>query len=178
MFSPEDDPGENQFGSSSKNLPYSPDIHLKTAIRIYERQLLIGRINESESPAPPAIRFSADELKAYFYQHESTFSINSEDYYGYILTPKLSRRGLANSENSQLKENIEIAKQLTLVGDQILFKNLSDSGQKKRLRSSISQFSIPEELRPWYQYRNLWEEIRDDMKAQQIRKNYKFIKIS
>lgn len=178
MFSPEDDPGENQFGSSSKNLPYSPDIHLKTAIRIYERQLFIGRINESESPAPPAIRFSADELKSYFYQHDSTFSINSEDYYGYILTPKLSRKGFANSENSQLKENIEIAKQLTLVGDQILFKNLSDSGQKKRLRSSINQFSIPEELRSWYQYRNLWEEIRDDMKTQQIRKNYKFTKIS
>lgn len=100
------------------------------------------------------------------------------DFYGIILTPKLTHRGFAQSEKSQLQDNVEISKHLTLVGEQVLFNHLPSDASKRILLSSVSKFTVPEKLKPWYTYRNLWEEIRDDMKVQQIAKNYKFKEIN
>lgn len=116
--------------------------------------------------------------KNFFRQDAGSFSISSEDFYRALLTPKLTHRGLAQSEISQLQDNVEISKHLTLVGDQIIFKKFPSDESRKKLLTSISKFSVPKNLKPWHTYRNLWEEIRDDMKVQQIAKNYKFKEIS
>lgn len=178
MFSPEDEPGGISYAQSAKDLPYSPDIHMKTAVRVYERQLLIDRIRDSNSPAPPYVRFSVEELKRFFYDQPKSFSISTEDFYGRILSPKLTHKGLAQSEKSQLFDNVEIAKHLSVISDQILFKHFPEDESKRKLKSSVARFTVPESLRSWYTYRNLWEEIRDDMRFQQISKNYKFKEIS
>lgn len=85
-------------------------------------------------------------------------------------TPRLTHRAITLA---QLQDNIEISKQLSLVGEQIQFKHFPEDESKRKLRFSLSKlFTVPEKLKPWYTYRNLWEEIRDDMRSQQVTKNY------
>lgn len=38
----------------------------------------------------------------------------------------------------------------------------------------MSGFNVPNEIKTWYTYRNIWEEIRDDMRLEQMKKTYKF----
>lgn len=73
----EDDP------QSNARHPYCPDVHLKTAIQIHARRLLIDQVIDPDSVSNMVARVSAVNLKENWtvFIHSNSWSISSEWMY-------------------------------------------------------------------------------------------------
>ncbi|QPL15300.1 RNA-dependent RNA polymerase [Hemipteran arli-related virus OKIAV95] len=149
--------------------PFSPDLHLKTAIRKYDREMLIDRLVDEKSPSPLFIRQSAVTLNKNPIFRNKPIIIDSEKYYHILLNPILKRKDNMKKFTRKFKENSSVAQEICVVAARLLLEEVTNKDIVSTLQRNIRNLKLPESLTPWLIYRNFWEIIRDDMKNLQIK---------
>lgn len=162
-----------------KKPPYSPDLHLKTAIRNYERQMFIDGFCRKNIPIHFPVRKSISAYERFTNKPTGLLKIDSEYSYHKLLNPCLSKHGKGYQYTRGLAENLKLSKVLVKESIEILFETLSTMKDiKESLKRKYDQITLSENLREWIVYRNIWEAIRDIMKDSQISEDYKFREVA
>lgn len=162
-----------------KKPPYSPDLHLKTAIKSYEREMFIQGYGGEDKPIHFPVKKSIDAYKKYQKKPTGILDMMSEHSYRTLLNPCLSHNGKGYKYTRSLEDNLKIAKDLVLESVKILFVTLKSMKQTQdRIQKKISEIKLDNSLREWIVYRNVWEAIRDIMKDLQISEDYSFREVA
>ncbi|UHR49718.1 MAG: RNA-dependent RNA polymerase [Hangzhou lispivirus 1] len=174
----EDDNDFDQFYTRKKP-PYSPDLHLKTAIRIYERETFIKGFSKQDIPIHFPIRKSILAYCKFPNKPTGLLRQDSEHSYKLLMNPCLSQTGKGYKYTRGLEENLALAKVFVQESIDILFETLPTLNQiKDEMKRSYSKVKLNQELREWLVFRNIWEAIRDIMKDSQVKEEYTFREVA
>nr|WKV33857.1 MAG: RNA-dependent RNA polymerase [Riboviria sp.] len=156
--------------------PYSPDLHLKTAIKSYEREMFLSGISNEDKPIQFLVSKSVRAYNNSLIRISSgRIRIDSEFTYGHLLNPQLTRTGKGAKYLREHDSNLELSKSILISAIGSLFTHLQEfSSDKSNLIRKIQMIEPSPTIKQWFVYRNFWEAMRDNMKDRQVRDDYAF----
>lgn len=153
--------------------PYSPDLHLKTAIRPHMRNYLVNRIRKGpEYRVPLGVRLTYEHLMLTRLDLSGSLRVDSERLYGILLTPQTTPHYDTRPANAQVTSNYKLAKEFMSHAANYLIKDIADDEQAANLSSRIDSLILTDTIKNWLFYRDYWEVVRDCMKEKQISRNH------
>lgn len=168
-----------EFSYIKKKPPYSPDLHLKTAIRRYEREMFLQGFCKRNIPIHFPVKKSVVAYEKFQHKPTGILKIESEFSYKTLLNPCLSVNGKGYRYTRNLEENLTLSKVLVQESVEMLFETLPAlENLKNELKNLYAEVNLTNLLREWIVYRNIWEAIRDIMKDYQITEDYQFREVA
>lgn len=170
-----DDSLYGNFGTLKQ--PFSPDLHLKTAIRPYKREHLLLALSDPDSVTTYQARKDANQISKIKDDLPSEMDGRSEQIYYKVFDPNQ----ITTLRRAQLKSKVQEAVNLTqdlmdCVVDE-LFDGTNSTELIKQLKLKIKNYKMPGWLIPSYQLRMVWETVRDFMKDKQMDQIHAFQRI-
>lgn len=169
-----EDDWDSYRGPKASKSPYYPDLHLKTAIRKYNRENFIKHLKNHDYPVDPDTKKSVEQFKLTGPNRPTRLLSGSEKLYSRLLRPTLIRHRGTSQLDREYGENNQIARDITLLATSHYMRDILREDQLRKLKKDINQLTLPEILKPWILLRDNWEIIRDIMKDRQIAADYKF----
>lgn len=129
---------DDDISSFREKSPYSPDLHLKTANKPYERDMFINGILEANVPIHYPVKLSVEAYKRYTLKPVWILRKDSETTYGTLLTPELMIIKGATKESTQFNQNFRLSTLLTITSLECIYKDLGiHSKSVQKIISSI-----------------------------------------
>lgn len=165
---------EDELSTSTAKQPYYPDLHLKSAIREYDRVFFSQWFLDDTIPCPISAKNSALSWSTSSDNNGNQIRIDSELMYGKLFEPILAPKHQFAKSRRQLRDNLKISTGVLEAATDLLFQGFETLVSLNTLKSKISKLDLQPSTIDRYIYRNLWESIRDVMKDKQIKSQYQF----